>query len=121
MGFRGVVDGHPWHNCLVKASAVLSRNQEEIKLLCQKYGVLRLSLFGSALRDDWDPATSDFDFVAEFGAPPRGVNLFDQFFGFMVDLETLLGRSVDLVDWATVDRAIFREIVEESAVELYAA
>ena len=100
---------------------ILSQKGPEIEALCRKYGVRRLRLFGSALRPDWDEATSDFDFVADFGELPEGIGRFDQQFGLLVDLERLLGRPVDLVDWGAAEKPYFREIVETTAVELYAA
>ncbi|MCC7102489.1 MAG: nucleotidyltransferase domain-containing protein [Fimbriimonadaceae bacterium] len=99
---------------------VLDRNQGAISALCIKYGVVRLRVFGSALRDDWDES-SDFDFVAEFGPPPPGINLFRQQFGLLVELEALLSRPVDLVDWAATTKDSFKKVVDDTAVDLYAA
>jgi hypothetical protein len=42
-------------------------NIENLRRLCAAHGVLRLELFGSAAREDFDPAGSDFDFLVEFG------------------------------------------------------
>ncbi|MBL8060783.1 MAG: nucleotidyltransferase domain-containing protein [Chthonomonas sp.] len=99
---------------------VLRNNQDAISALCEKYGVVRLRLFGSALRDDWDES-SDFDFVAEFGSPPPGINLFRQQFGLLVELEALLSRPVDLVDWGAATKDSFKKVVNDTAVDLYAA
>jgi len=33
---------------------------------CRRHQVLRMHLFGSALRDDFDPARSDLDLLVEF-------------------------------------------------------
>lgn len=58
-------------------------------------------MFGSAARaDDFDPDTSDADFLVEFepGAHPD----LDSLFGAKADLEALLGRSVDLVEAGSV-------------------
>jgi predicted nucleotidyltransferase len=101
--------------------ALLESKRKEIVALCQKYGVQRLRVFGSALRPDWDVETSDFDFLAEFGPPPPQVNLFDQQFGFQVDLERLLKRPVDVVDWDAVKKPIFRQVADAQAREFYAA
>lgn len=101
--------------------ALLEPKRDEIAALCLRYGVRRLRLFGSALRPDWNPATSDFDFLAEFGPPPMGVNLFDQQFGLQVDLEALLGRPVDVVDWNAAKKPIFRQIAEAQSTVVYAA
>lgn len=104
----------------MRAGQVLAEKKSELEALCRKYGVKRLRLFGSALRDDWNPASSDFDFLAEFG-PLNGMNAFDRYMGFVLDLESLLGRKVDVVDWNAATNPFFRRNAERSAEELYAA
>ena len=96
-------------------------HQDGISDLCRRYGVTRLRAFGSPVRSDWSPETSDFDFLAEFGPPPGGVNLFHQLFGFSAELERLLGRPVDVVDWNAAKKPLFRQMAEAEAKELYAA
>ncbi len=65
--------------------------------LCKKYSVVRMYLFGSAARDDFDEATSDFDFLItiseELAPEDRGENFFD----LMYALDDLFGREVDLM------------------------
>ncbi|MDQ2986242.1 MAG: nucleotidyltransferase domain-containing protein [Armatimonadota bacterium] len=99
----------------------LETRRNEIAALCRKYGVKRLRVFGSAVREDWDTHSSDYDFVADFGYPPTGVNLFTQQFGLIADLQDLLGRSVDVVDLQATSKANLINAVESEAVELYAA
>lgn len=54
-------------------------------------------MFGSAAcADDFNPASSDADFLVEF-APDAHAGL-DAFFGAKAALEQLLGRGVDLVE-----------------------
>jgi uncharacterized protein len=40
----------------------------ELKALCERRRVERLALFGSALRDDFDPDKSDLDFSVTFSS-----------------------------------------------------
>jgi len=40
-------------------------NRESLAHFCQ-HGIRKLSLFGSVLRDDFDPTRSDVDVLAEF-------------------------------------------------------
>jgi predicted nucleotidyltransferase len=63
--------------------------------LCKTYGVRKLAVFGSAVRGDFDPATSDVDFVLEFEDDGPGVGR--RFMRLAVALEDLLQRRVDLV------------------------
>ena len=44
----------------------ISQHKADLWLLCQRYGVSRLDLFGSAATGAFNPATSDYDFVATF-------------------------------------------------------
>ena len=40
-------------------------DRERIARFCQERGIRKLSLFGSVLRDDFDPQQSDVDVLAE--------------------------------------------------------
>jgi predicted nucleotidyltransferase len=70
--------------------------------LCQRYGAIRLEVFGSAARgDDFDPVRSDADFLVTF--TPAARNDLAAFADFKDELEALLGRPVDLVERAAVE------------------
>jgi predicted nucleotidyltransferase len=99
---------------------LIRTRRAELELLCRRYAVRRLRLFGSAVRGELDPQRSDLDFLVEFDAP-TGMNRFDQFFGLREDLTALFGRRVDLVDWGAARNPYFRKQAESEAVELYAA
>jgi hypothetical protein len=60
--------------------------------LAQRYGVLRLALFGSTARDSAD-AESDIDILVAFDGPATS----QRYFGVQFYLEDLLDRPVDLV------------------------
>jgi len=54
--------------CLMKPTAaplppLLQAKLELLRELCERYGVERLELFGSAARGEFDPAHSDLDFI----------------------------------------------------------
>ena len=55
-------------------TADIASRRSELNDLCRRFGVRRLDLFGSAARDDFDPARSDLDFLVEFDrdGPPGG-------------------------------------------------
>jgi predicted nucleotidyltransferase len=97
--------------------ADIAEKREALATLCRRYGVTRLEVFGSAARAlDFDPETSDFDFLVEFDQRIDLPSL-EQLLGFAEALETLLGRPVDLVERKAVEasrnyirrRAILRE------------
>jgi len=75
--------------------AAVADKRDETAALCRKYGVRRLELFGSAARGDFDPETSDFDFILEFDA--SGGDLLDRFLGLGDALEELLGKPADFL------------------------
>lgn len=85
--------------------------------LCQRHGIARLSLFGSALREDFGPE-SDVDVLVEFlpgvrcGLP--GMVRIER------ELSELIGRPVDLRTANDLSR-YFRDRVVQEAVEQYAA
>lgn len=97
----------------------LDANRTEIVALCRQYAVMRLRVFGSALSPEWNEATSDFDFLVEYGQEAKSLPPLDRLVGLKLDLENLLGRKVDVVNSANLRNATFREIVERDAIEFY--
>jgi predicted nucleotidyltransferase len=91
----------------------------EIGVLCRKYGIRKLELFGSAARDDFDVIRSDIDFFFEFDDDIASLS--DRFFGLMEDLERLLGCKVDLVSSRDVRNPYFLKIANQHRITLYAA
>ena len=87
--------------------------------LCQRYGVVRLDVFGSAVGGGFDAARSDVDFLVELDPPP-GRSRFDAYFGLEESLESLLGRPVDLVAPSALANPYFAEAVERSREPLCA-
>ena len=68
-------------------------DSEKLAALCRARGVRKLSLFGSVLRNDFDPTRSDVDLLVEY-LPGRHPGV--RHFGFQDELVELLGRKVDL-------------------------
>jgi uncharacterized protein len=98
---------------------LLNQHLEEISVICRRYGVRKLELFGSAVRGDFDPSRSDVDFFFEFDEDSS--HLADRFFGLMEDLEGLLGCKVDLVSSQDVRNPYFLEVANRHRITLYAA
>ena len=48
------------------AELPIPMDREKIAEFCRARGIRKLSLFGSVLREDFDPARSDVDVLAEF-------------------------------------------------------
>src|SRR5665213_907362 len=68
-------------------------DREKLAALCRTRGVRKLSLFGSVVRDDFDPSKSDIDILVEYlpGRHP-GTRHFD----FQDELADMFGRKIDL-------------------------
>jgi antitoxin ParD1/3/4 len=98
----------------------ITERRESIKSLCERYGVRELALFGSSLRPDFDPTSSDVDVAVVFGPPP-GDSLADQYFGFKEKFEELMGRPVDLVEIASMPETRLKRVIERSKVPIHAA
>lgn len=86
---------------------------------CERYGVTRLQVFGSALTDRFDPERSDVDFLVEYG--PGAERTFQALFALRDELEQIVGRPVDLVDARTMRNPYFASTVRGSAQDVYAA
>ncbi|MBK5101826.1 MAG: nucleotidyltransferase domain-containing protein, partial [Desulfobacteraceae bacterium] len=66
---------------------------EKIGEFCKKHHILKLSLFGSALRDDFD-SKSDLDLLVEFD--PNHIPGLIRLAGMENELSDILGRKVDI-------------------------
>lgn len=70
----------------------LQFDYERVARFCRERGIRKLSLFGSVLRDDYEPERSDIDVLAEF-LPSAHPGL--RFFGYGEELGEILGGKVD--------------------------
>lgn len=93
--------------------------REEFVEICERYGVERLDLFGSAATGNFDSGKSDLDFVLSF-KPRTPARLFDRYFGLKEDLESLFGRGVDLLMEESMKNPYLVKSVNESRTPLYA-
>jgi predicted nucleotidyltransferase len=69
-------------------------DREKIAAFCRARGIQKMSLFGSVVRDDFDPERSDVDVLAEF-APHALDGVGWDYFGYAEELEQIMGRKVD--------------------------
>ena len=99
---------------------IIKTKKAELAEICSKRRVKRLALFGSATRDDFDPQSSDLDFLVEFLPMPPAQHA-DSYFGLQEDLERLFSMPVDLVESPPIRNPYFREAIENTQVVLYEA
>jgi predicted nucleotidyltransferase len=96
-------------------------HREELHVLCRRFHVRRLDLFGSAARGDFDPQRSDIDFLVEFDrGHPEALSL-KGYFGFKESLQALFGRPVDLVEPRALRNPYLKASIEASREPVFAA
>ena len=100
---------------MTSADLPIAINRERLAALCHARGVRRLSLFGSILRDDFDPTRSDVDVLVEY-LPGRHPGV--RHFGFQDELANMLERKVDLCTPPMLS-AYFRKETLADALPLY--
>lgn len=99
---------------------VLEDKRQAIAEICARFGVLRLDVFGSALRDDFRPGESDLDLLVEF-APMDPYDRAEAYFNMLDELRALLGVEVDLVMAGAVKNRYIARDIERTKQTLYAA
>ena len=101
--------------------AAIADKKEQLAELCRRYDVVRLEVFGSAARGtDFNPDTSDVDFLVEFD-PDSDLPPLEQFFGLVDALREVLGRPVDLVEDHKFRNLYLRASINESREVVYAS
>ncbi len=76
--------------------------ETDLRAFCERWRVVRLSVFGSALRNDFK-ADSDLDVLAEF-EPDARHTIFDVLH-MEEEFAALAGRPVDFVEWKGVEQS----------------
>ncbi len=94
--------------------------RDEIAALCRRHHVRRLSVFGSATRDDFDPTTSDVDLLVAF-SPDADPIYAKNYYSLRDNSEGLFHREVDLVGEGIIRNRYRLQSIEADKVELYAA
>ena len=99
---------------------MIENHRDAIAALCRRYGVRRLELFGSALREDFDTDKSDVDVIVEFDQETSGSGL-RRYFDLKAHLESLFERPVDVVELGAMEDTRLKRIIQRTKVPLYAA
>ena len=97
------------------AELPIAIDRHKLETFCREHGIRKLSLFGSVLRADFDPALSDLDVLVEF-SPGRTPGW--EFFGWSEDLALIVGRKVDLHTPKSLSQ-YFRAKVLQEALPIY--
>ena len=99
---------------------LVEQHQSDIAVLCRRFGVAKLDVFGSAVTGQFNPAKSDLDFLVRFKALD-GISRGDQYFGLLHAFEDLFQRRIDLMTHQSLRNPYFIKAANESIRSLYAA
>lgn len=93
-----------------ESSTAIRGIKQAILPVLRRHGIKRAGIFGSVVRGEATPE-SDIDVLVELD---RQASLLD-FIGVKLDLEDVLGRRVDLVEYAAIkprlrDRILHKEV-----------
>ena len=88
--------------------------KKRIEEFCKRHHIRKLSLFGSALRDDFTP-DSDLDILVEFD--PAHIPGLIRLAGMEIELTSILGRKVDMRTAQDLSRYFRDEVLNSSKVQ----
>ncbi|MFB4202404.1 hypothetical protein KBTX_02547 [wastewater metagenome] len=101
---------------------LIQRKRKDIVAACQRYGVRRLEVFGSAARGaDFDDRRSDVDFLVEFAPDSAAASSLQEYLAFRAELEKILDRPVDLLPVDGTRNPYVRAEIDRSREEVHAA
>ncbi len=92
--------------------------KEKIEEFCLKWNIVEFSLFGSILRDDFDP-DSDVDILVSL-SEEADLDLYD-WITMIEELEKIFGREVDLVEKSTLRNPFRRHSILTNREIIYAS
>ena len=101
-------------------SILIDEKREEIAAACQRYGIERLFVFGSALRDDFRPGQSDIDLLVEFG-PLEITKRFHVYLDARDAFRRIFRSEVDLVMSGAVKNKIIAGEIDRTKKLVYGA
>ena len=92
-------------------------SDEQLAEFCRKHHIQRLALFGSVLRDDFEPS-SVVDVLVEFD--PNHLPGLIGLSGMELELGELIGRKVDLRTPQDLSRYFRQEVIDSAEVRYVA-
>ncbi len=99
-------------NEMIEDKLRIPRNK--LAAFCRRNHIRKMSLFGSALREDFGPE-SDVDILVEF-EPGQSVGLI-RLAGMEIELSDIFGRKVDLRTPGDLSRYFRQEILDSAEVQ----
>lgn len=101
-------------------SGLIDQKLDEIAVVCKRFGILKLFVFGSALRNDFRPGESDVDLLVEFG-PLEITKRFHVYLDAREAFKDVFKADVDLVMQGAVKNKIIAKEIERTKKLVYGA
>jgi predicted nucleotidyltransferase len=98
----------------------VDEQQDEIAAACRLYGIERLFVFGSAIREDFRPGESDIDLLVEFG-PIDVTKKFHVYLDAREAFRRIFNADVDLVMRGAVKNMVIAKEIDRTKKLIYAA
>jgi predicted nucleotidyltransferase len=98
----------------------VDEQQDEIAAACRQYGIERLFVFGSAIREDFRPGESDIDLLVEFG-PIDVTKKFHVYLDAREAFIRIFNADVDLVMRGAVKNKVIAMEIDRTKKLIYAA
>ena len=100
---------------------LIEKHKKEISVLCDRYGVAKLEIFGSGVDEArFDQTNSDLDFLVEFADVPNGSHD-DRYFDLLFALQEMFHRNIDLVMPSAIKNVYFLGAIKKDREVIYAA
>ena len=96
-----------------ESNLLFGADRRRIENYCRKHHIIRLALFGSALRGE-ATALSDIDLLVEFH--PNHIPGLIKLAGMEIELSNLLGKKVDLRTAQDLSEYFRKDVLEEAKV-----
>jgi predicted nucleotidyltransferase len=98
----------------------VDEQQDEIAAACRQFGIERLFVFGSAIREDFRPGESDIDLLVEFG-PIDVTKKFHVYLDAREAFRQIFNADVDLVMRGAVKNKVIAKEIDLTKKLIYAA
>jgi predicted nucleotidyltransferase len=96
---------------------ITEQRKDNLKVLCAKYKVKSLSVFGSILRADFN-RESDIDFIVDIDDTDP-LSYADKYFALKFAFENLFQRKIDLLEEKALNNPILRQRIDATKVRIY--
>ena len=97
---------------------IIKNNIEKLAELCKRFRVRRLYAFGSVVNGRFNESTSDIDFMVEL-EKMSPIEKGETLMNFLIELENLFQKDVDLLSDKPIKNPFFKKQVEETKQLIY--